>query len=217
TDDTGVVVWEGEYWPFGDMYAQDTDPDGDGAHVYQPFRFPGQFEDAETGLYYNYFRDYDPVIGRYVEFVGKPTQDEPNIYVYANANPINLIDPLGLAPIPGTEEDVEYIIDWPGAGMAANDFMWNLIDLKWSNVRNADKYFHCLANCQASRRGRSGKDVAFALSETKELYDTLIKGDSQEVCDADRAANETGRYGDPNKSCQDVCAQYRPPSLKGRY
>jgi RHS repeat-associated protein len=30
-------------------------------------RFPGQYYDQETGKHYNYFRDYDPAIGRYVE------------------------------------------------------------------------------------------------------------------------------------------------------
>ncbi|RMK76117.1 hypothetical protein IPC84_28670, partial [Pseudomonas aeruginosa] len=30
-------------------------------------RFPGQYYDAESGLHYNYFRDYDPETGRYVE------------------------------------------------------------------------------------------------------------------------------------------------------
>ena len=29
-----------------------------------PFRFPGQYEDVETGLYYNRFRYYDPRRGR---------------------------------------------------------------------------------------------------------------------------------------------------------
>jgi RHS repeat-associated protein len=30
-------------------------------------RFPGQYFDAETGLHYNYFRDYDPSLGRYIQ------------------------------------------------------------------------------------------------------------------------------------------------------
>ena len=30
-------------------------------------RFPGQYYRAETGLNQNYFRDYDPLIGRYIE------------------------------------------------------------------------------------------------------------------------------------------------------
>jgi len=32
----------------------------------QPFRFQGQQFDQETGLHYNRFRYYDPVVGRFV-------------------------------------------------------------------------------------------------------------------------------------------------------
>jgi len=67
TDTDGVVVWRGEYLPFGEVFSEDKDPDGDGVDVEQPFRFPGQCEDQETGLYYNYFRDYDPILGKYLE------------------------------------------------------------------------------------------------------------------------------------------------------
>jgi RHS repeat-associated protein len=44
--------------------------------VYNP-RFPGQYFDAETGLNYNYFRDYDPATGRYIESdpILLPTRD----------------------------------------------------------------------------------------------------------------------------------------------
>jgi RHS repeat-associated protein len=30
-------------------------------------RFPGQYFDVETGKHYNYFRDYDPSLGRYIQ------------------------------------------------------------------------------------------------------------------------------------------------------
>ncbi|MBK8971835.1 MAG: RHS repeat protein [Hahellaceae bacterium] len=59
-------------------------------------RFPGQYADDETGLYQNYFRDYDPGIGRYVQrdpiglFAGL------NTYSYASNNSINSFDPYGL-------------------------------------------------------------------------------------------------------------------------
>ena len=39
-------------------------PAGQGTFRYA-LRFPGQYYDAETGTHYNYFRDYDPTIGRY--------------------------------------------------------------------------------------------------------------------------------------------------------
>ena len=47
--------------------APDADPDHDGVPMVFNLRFPGQYYDAETGLHYNYFRDYEPGTGRYVE------------------------------------------------------------------------------------------------------------------------------------------------------
>ena len=37
------------------------------AQIENPLRFPGQYYDSETGTHYNYFRDYDPTTGRYIE------------------------------------------------------------------------------------------------------------------------------------------------------
>ncbi|WP_221628038.1 RHS repeat-associated core domain-containing protein [Teredinibacter franksiae] len=38
-----------------------------GASWANPLRFPGQYFDEETGTSYNYFRDYDANLGRYVQ------------------------------------------------------------------------------------------------------------------------------------------------------
>jgi RHS repeat-associated protein len=43
-----------------------TSPSGGSAYSLN-LRFPGQYFDTETGLHYNYFRDYEPGVGRYVE------------------------------------------------------------------------------------------------------------------------------------------------------
>jgi RHS repeat-associated protein len=82
--------------------------------VVNNFRFPGQYYDQETGLHYNYHRYYDPKTGRYltadpshsiqpvesgIYFVIPAFLDTPqelNPFSYAQGNPINIIDLLGL-------------------------------------------------------------------------------------------------------------------------
>ena len=66
-----------------------------------PFRYQGQYEDAETGLYYNRFRYYDPEIGQY-------TQQDPiglaggNPTLYGYVGDTNAwVDPFGLDVITG--------------------------------------------------------------------------------------------------------------------
>ncbi len=59
-------------------------------------RFPGQIHDAESGLNYNYFRDYEPGTGRYVESDPIGTYDGPSTYGYVQQSPLSLSDPLGL-------------------------------------------------------------------------------------------------------------------------
>lgn len=61
-----------------------------------PLRFPGQYYDGETGLYYNYFRDYSPATGRYVQSDPIGLRGGVNTFGYAYASPLMGTDPLGL-------------------------------------------------------------------------------------------------------------------------
>jgi len=58
--------------------------------------------------------------------------------------------------------------------------------MRHANTIGADKFFHCMANCEAARRGKSGRLVARGLSELREFFDEYIKGDPRSVCNADR-------------------------------
>ena len=90
TDSAGTVVWKADYEPFGKALIRNQT-------IVNNLRLPGQYYDAETGFHYNYFRDYDPGTGRYVEFDPIGLAGGLNLYLYGAASPLMQIDPLGLA------------------------------------------------------------------------------------------------------------------------
>jgi RHS repeat-associated protein len=63
--------------------------------VEQPIRFQGQYEDRETGLFYNRHRYYDPDVGRFTAQDPIGLSGGENCYLYSY-NPTNWVDPLGL-------------------------------------------------------------------------------------------------------------------------
>ncbi len=98
TDTTGRARWLWQSGPFGDAPPNEN-PGGLGVLNYN-LRFPGQYYDKESGLHYNYFRYYDPQIGRYVQSDLIGLAGGINTYVYATNNPLTFSDPSGLVPNP---------------------------------------------------------------------------------------------------------------------
>ncbi|WP_278565815.1 RHS repeat-associated core domain-containing protein [Prevotella melaninogenica] len=60
-DNNGNKVWEQELDIFGRKRRK-----GNNNSSFIPFKYQGQYEDVETGLYYNRFRYYDSCIGNYI-------------------------------------------------------------------------------------------------------------------------------------------------------
>ncbi|MEK8015524.1 MAG: RHS repeat-associated core domain-containing protein, partial [Candidatus Parabeggiatoa sp.] len=92
-DSQGNVLWAAVYEAFGKAKV-------DVALVSNHLRFPGQYFDEETSLHYNFFRDYDPKLGRYIKSDPIGLGGGINTYVYASNNPVFFIDFLGLAYSP---------------------------------------------------------------------------------------------------------------------
>jgi RHS repeat-associated protein len=98
-DGSGAKRWEWSFRgnPFGEM-SPNEDPENSGESFELNLRFPGQYYDAESGLHYNYFRDYEPQTGRYVQSDPIGLDGGLGLYLYAHANPLVFRDSFGLAP-----------------------------------------------------------------------------------------------------------------------
>ena len=62
TDKDGNLLWFGNYTGWGRLKEETKVTD----RAYQPFRLQNQYADRETGLHYNFFRYYEPEVGRFV-------------------------------------------------------------------------------------------------------------------------------------------------------
>ena len=180
-------------------------------------------------------------------------RDQTNLYAYVGNDPANFADPSGTIMLP--PENMNPNRDWSSrqgravaeaaergppaeAAGAARDFGRNYQNMRNANTIGADKYFHCRANCEASSRGETGRQVAEQISNAREIVDHRIGGDPPQASQQDQRANVAGRNaGDairrstplkgeaPNASrrpqaenqCRARCGPFRPRGLDREY
>lgn len=90
-----VWRWELEGEAFGNSLP-DEDPDNDSTDFVLDLRFPGQRYDGASGLNYNYFRDYEPATGRYVQSDPIGLEGGWSTYSYTQGMPLDAHDRYGL-------------------------------------------------------------------------------------------------------------------------
>ena len=89
-DEAGKLVWQMNL----DIYGNVREMRGDRDLI--PFRFPGQYADKHSGLYYNRHRYYDPDQGNYTQIdpIGL-SGGNPTLYGYV-IDPNSVVDVFGL-------------------------------------------------------------------------------------------------------------------------
>ncbi|OZB83197.1 MAG: hypothetical protein B7X28_02535 [Halothiobacillus sp. 13-55-253] len=94
TDAQAKVIWRAHYGPYGQQLDVADSLVKD--HFSLSLRNPGQWQDKESGLYYNDHRYYDPATGRYLSPDPLGLAGGLNAYAYVAANPVSFFDPYGL-------------------------------------------------------------------------------------------------------------------------
>jgi hypothetical protein len=156
---------------------------------------------VQTAKHYNYFRDYDPAIGRYVESDAIGLRGGPNTFGYALGSPLYFVDPLGLQVFPPNPALNTVVCDGKG-GMITQ-----LSD------RLTPQQERCISNC-------------LLVHEFSHVDDFFADGSAMTVCKnqpkgvrpgmANAGASETKAYGVELKCLRDTlgnlssCHECRP-------
>jgi len=161
-DPDGTLVWH----PRATLWGTTIGHSVEGASC--PLRFPGQYFDPETQIHYNYHRYYDPVSSRYhgSDPIGLEGGFNPHKYV---SNPINWIDPLGLAGC--GRSTVGKVVDERG------------VKIKIYSNDHAPPHAHVEGGGGKTRIGQNGKPLKGDPELTSKQAD-VVEANRKEIRDA---------------------------------
>ncbi len=153
TDSAKNVVWRNHPLsePFG-LSPVEEDPDADGQKFVLNLRFAGQYYDKETGTHYNVQRDYDPAAGRYLQSDPIGLAGGANTYAYVGSNPLQFVDPWGLAKCDSTEPNLPPKQIAEGNGVKVEHY--------YRSDDHAPAHAHVVGGGRTTRIGANGKPLA---------------------------------------------------------
>jgi RHS repeat-associated protein len=125
SNSSGTSIQSYEYSAYGQVAASDPN------FTANPYLFTGRRFDYETGLYYYRARYYNPYIGRFVQTDPIGYGDGINWYAYCGNNPLNFIDPSGLA----WEDPAVRIIFYNGDDPDDDEVLANAADDPFWDIR----------------------------------------------------------------------------------
>ncbi|HEV7608942.1 MAG TPA: RHS repeat-associated core domain-containing protein [Steroidobacteraceae bacterium] len=183
--------WKWDPTPFGEGTPNEN-PASLGAFKYN-LRFPGQYFDNETNFNYNYLRDYDPAVGRFIESDPAGVNDDLNTYAYVHEDPVASSDPLGLGRATGNPE--KYSGKACGSG-------WNftLVPDSFRGVVSFTKacknHDNCYGTCGASKKNCDDKFLQETLDACAKALGAGTRLAGACYVQAHRYHDMVDRYGD---------------------
>ncbi len=158
-------------------------------------RYPGQYDDPQTGTFQNGWRSYDyRISGGYTQMDPIGLADGLNGFLYVGGNPLSYTDPLGLWRKPSEIYD-DALRDARRSGLPG------------SHNGLQDAYRHCLASCEMARENGhvAAQCLGWANEKRGDLWRNQEEGERQ-MDDFNNAVGfGFGQSAHSYQSCQNLC------------